>query len=59
MRRERPETKTWHYVNIPLGSKYDASRDCALPQSCVVAKIDDFLKVLTDKATPHEQMAEA
>ena len=38
VRRERPETKAWHYVNIPLGGKYDARRDCALPESCVVAE---------------------
>jgi nuclease S1 len=59
VRRERRETGPWHYVNIPLGSKYDSSRDCALPHSCVVAKIDDFVKVLTDKKAPREERAEA
>jgi nuclease S1 len=59
IRKERPETKGWHYVNIPLGSKYDAARDCALPQSCVVAKINDFVKVLTDKKASPDQRSEA
>jgi hypothetical protein len=59
VRRERPETKAWHYVDIPLSSKYDAKRDCALPDSCVVAKINDFLRVLTDKNAPRDQRAEA
>jgi hypothetical protein len=59
VRRERPDTKGWHYVDIPLGGRYDARRDCALPESCVVAKIDYFIKVLTDKNAPREQRAEA
>jgi S1/P1 Nuclease len=28
VRRERPDTKAWHYVDIPLGGRYEASRDC-------------------------------
>ncbi len=59
VRRERPDTKAWHYVDIPMGGKYDASRDCALPDSCVVLKINDFLKVLTDKNAKRDQRAEA
>ncbi|MGC2211403.1 MAG: S1/P1 nuclease [Candidatus Korobacteraceae bacterium] len=59
VRRERPETKGWHYVDIPLGSRYDASRDCAPPDSCVVAKINDFSRVLTDKSATRDQRAEA
>lgn len=59
IRRERPETKGWHYVDIPLGGRYDASRDRALPDSCVVAKINDFSKVLTDKSATRDQRAEA
>jgi hypothetical protein len=59
VRRERPDTKGWHYVDIPLGGRYDARRDCALPESCVVAKMDYFVKVLTDKNAPRDQRAEA
>jgi hypothetical protein len=59
IRRERPGTKAWHYVNIPQGSEYKASRDCPLPQSCVIAKIGEFVKVLTDKNASREQRAEA
>ena len=39
VRRDRPATKGWHYVNIPFGSKYDANRDCPVKTSCVVAQI--------------------
>jgi hypothetical protein len=59
VRRERPETKGWHYVDIPLGGKYDANRDCALPDSCVVAKINEFSKVVTDKNATRDQRTEA
>jgi hypothetical protein len=59
IRKERRETGPWHYVNIPLGSRYDASRGCPQPKSCVVVKIADFLKVLTDKKASREQRAEA
>ena len=59
VRRERPETKGWHYVDIPLGDKYNASRDCAPPNSCVVVIIEDFLKVLIDKSATRDQRAEA
>lgn len=59
IRKERRESGTWHYVNIPLSGKYDSSRDCALPKSCVVAKVEDFLHVLMDKNAPREERAAA
>jgi len=59
IRKDHRETGPWHYVNIPLGGKYDATRDCPPPKSCVVQKIEEFLKVLTDKKTSREQRAEA
>jgi len=55
VRREQPDTKAWHYVDIPMGGKYDAGRDCALPDSCVVLKINDFFKVLTDKNAKRDE----
>jgi len=59
IRKERRDTAPWHYVNIPLGSKYDANRDCPPPGSCVVEKIGEFVTVLMDKKAPREQRAEA
>jgi hypothetical protein len=59
VRKERRDTAPWHYVDIRLGSAYDASRDCAFPHSCVVVKIEEFLKVLTDKNASREDRAEA
>ncbi len=59
VRRDRPNTAPWHYVDIPRGSTYDANRDCSPPNSCVVDKIADFLKILTDKQASREDRAEA
>lgn len=52
VKRQRPETGAWHYVNIPFGKTYDAKRDCDEPKSCVVAQIDAMVRVLTDKKAP-------
>jgi hypothetical protein len=34
VRKESRDTAPWHYLDIRLGSAYDASRDCSLPHSC-------------------------
>jgi nuclease S1 len=59
IRKERRDTAPWHYVDIPLGSTYEATRDCSPPNSCVVVKIADFVKILTDKQANREDRAEA
>jgi hypothetical protein len=59
VRKARPETAPWHYVNIPLGGSYSGMRDCEPPRSCVVAKIDEFTQVLTDKSKSRDERAEA
>lgn len=48
MRPQRPETASWHFVNIPISAAaYDRSRDCE-GGNCVVAKIEQFAKELHD-----------
>jgi nuclease S1 len=59
IRKERRESAPWHYVDIPLGSSYVASRDCAPPRSCVVEKIAEYMRVLTDKSASREERTEA
>jgi hypothetical protein len=52
VRRTRPETYNWHFVDIPLESTtYEAGRDCrASPKGdCVVAAINRSVVVLRDK----------
>jgi hypothetical protein len=48
IRQQRPETNSWHYVNIELGSGgYQAARDCP-GGNCVVAQIERDAAILSD-----------
>lgn len=64
IRLQRPETRPWHYVNIPIHPRadestgYDAARDCP-GDACVVAKIEQFERLLTDRQAPDRQRLEA
>ena len=64
IRPQHPETRRWHFVNIPIhpnpgeSSGYDAVRDCP-QQECVVAKIEEFERVLVDPQAPERQLLEA
>jgi hypothetical protein len=64
IRPQHPETRRWYFVNIPLhptaaeSSGYDAARDC--PQhECVVAKIEEFERVLADPQASERKRLEA
>jgi S1/P1 Nuclease len=64
IRLQRPETRSWHFVNIPITPaaeeprSYDAIRDC--PQdNCIIAKIEHFELVLADRQAPDRQRLEA
>ena len=51
--------KTWHYIDIPINQPHlDMTRDCP-KGDCVIAKIEDFQKVLADPAAKPEQRKEA
>ena len=60
-RNNHPETARWHYVNIPLGGKYDATRDCApSPEGdCILAAIERFSAILADPSRPEDERADA
>jgi hypothetical protein len=59
VRPQRPETETWHYVDIPLtANNYDPERDCP-KGSCIVAVIQAQKKILSDKGKPRLQRQEA
>ena len=48
IREQRPETSSWHYVNIEIGSRgFDAKHDCA-DDACVVAQIEKDRRILSD-----------
>jgi hypothetical protein len=58
----RPETRNWHFVNIPVGATgYDPDRDCAATPhgDCIVKAIARFRAVLADAGKPKAERAEA
>jgi hypothetical protein len=59
IRDRRPDTAPWHYVDIPLGaSGYDAARDCPR-RACVVAQIEDDVRILANHGRDDGARAEA
>jgi hypothetical protein len=52
VRRTRPETAPWHFINIPITVPHlDRSRDCPT-DNCVLARINILRETLRDPATP-------
>lgn len=52
IRKDRPQTAPWHYVDIPFdATQYDPARDCRQPGGCVVEAIAQCRRVLTDRQT--------
>jgi hypothetical protein len=64
IRQQHPETAHWHFVSIPIHplagepKEYDATRDCPYGD-CVVAKIEEFERVLSDRQKPDRERLEA
>jgi hypothetical protein len=59
IRRQRPESASWHFVDIPIAAAgYDAIRDCG-GGNCVVAKIEQFAAELQDQSLPARERLEA
>jgi hypothetical protein len=64
IRPQHPETAHWHFVNIPIHAspgepkEYDANRDCP-HGDCVVAKIEEFERVLSDRQKCDRERLEA
>ena len=59
IRRDRAATGPWHYVDIPIDKPHlDMARDCP-KGDCVIAKIEEFQKVVVDPAATPVQRKEA
>jgi hypothetical protein len=59
VRRSRPESANWHFVDIPINQQHlDMGRDCP-KDDCVLGKISDLEKTVRDAAAPPEQRREA
>jgi hypothetical protein len=71
IKRERPETYGWHFVDTPMdGSGFFEQRDCFRPDekhpytlqdhhNCVVDRISMFKHVLADRNAPRQDRIEA
>jgi hypothetical protein len=59
IRRERPETAPWHFVDIPIDQPHlDMARDCP-KGDCVIQAIARFRAALKNPATPPAERKEA
>lgn len=57
--KERPATASWHAMRLPKAAReFDLARDCAGPESCVVAQVEKHTATLKSNA-PKAQKAEA
>ena len=62
IRKDRPETAPWHFVNIPRDrQEYDPTSDCVTPREgdCVVATIERFRATLADRSRSRNDRVEA
>jgi nuclease S1 len=60
IRRDRPESAPWHYVDIPFAAVgFDRERDCLNHTGCVVEAIEHFQRVLANKDASSEKRVEA
>ena len=49
IRQTRPETASWHYVNIEItASGYDAATDCPAGD-CVIAQLEKDARIIADR----------
>ncbi len=54
----RPETRPWHYLNVPVGFSAVTTAHCP-PEGCVLNKSIDFIGILNDPATSQANRLEA
>ncbi|HEU0138097.1 MAG TPA: S1/P1 nuclease [Bryobacteraceae bacterium] len=54
IRRYRPETGPWHYINVPMEARNPDILSFCPSDGCVVSKMDDFRSMLTN---PREKPA--
>jgi hypothetical protein len=59
IRRDRAVTGPWHYIDIPIDKPHlDMARDCP-KGDCILAKIEEFKKVVVDAAATAVERKEA
>jgi len=56
----RPETKSWHFVSIPLSDNYySRTKDCGKGETCLIEAIDQQIAILKDTDRDSNERAEA
>jgi hypothetical protein len=58
IRKDRPKTGAWHYVDIDSSASGYSAKDCP-DDNCVVAQIENFAKILADPQQPFAVRSEA
>jgi S1/P1 Nuclease len=57
---QRPETRSWHFVAIPLtDSRYSVNTDCKYTETCIIAAIKSQIAILKDESKSSKERAEA
>ncbi|MEP6911221.1 MAG: S1/P1 nuclease [bacterium] len=60
IKSQRPETKSWHFVAIPLsGSRYSRLKDCGKAETCIIDAIGQQITILKDNNRDSTERAEA
>ena len=60
IRRLRPDTPPWHFIDIPRGApKTDLAKYCPEPESCVTRALADQVQVLRDPKSSAQAKADA
>jgi len=60
IRTDHPETKPWHFVDIPVdAARYEYARDCRAPGGCIITAIEEFRRQLADRKTDRATRIEA
>lgn len=53
IKRDRPDTQSWHYIDIALQDRRDQIPARCPDQNCVTARIDEFaVQLMKDKSAP-------
>ena len=56
--REVPKSGPWHYVNVPISAARYDPRFCS-PEGCIVSKVGDFERVLSDPRASRAEKRQA
>jgi hypothetical protein len=60
IRRLRPDTPAWHFIDIPRGApKSDIAKYCPEPEGCVTSALTEQVRVLRDPGSTAQAKADA